>query len=262
MTILEKILTEKRKEVEALRQQTFQPYTTNKRIKPFSEIVRTKTTMAIIAEIKRASPSKGMINAHVDPVKQALQYEENGASAISVLTDTPFFKGSMEDLRKVRQVVDVPILCKDFIIDPIQIDRAQAAGANIILLIAAALDDDTLTRLYTYARARELEVLCEVHHANEMERVLAIGATLIGINNRNLNTFEVDIQTTNTLATMVTNPETILISESGIQTKTDVTQIAEAGAQAILVGETLMREKDLTGKMKELQIALPNKVRK
>src|SRR5690625_1363292 len=159
--------------------------------------------MSIIAEIKRASPSKGDINAAIDPVKQAKLYADNGASAISVLTDTPFFKGSMDDLRAVREVVNIPILCKDFMIDRIQIDVAKSAGANIILLIAAALDDNHLDKLYDYAKEHDLEVLCEVHNEEEMERVLKLGAKLVGINNRNLNTFKVDLKTTERLANMV-----------------------------------------------------------
>src|SRR5699024_8738257 len=149
----------------------------------------------IISEIKRASPSKGAINTDVDPVKQATAYEALGASAISVLTDKPFFQGSMDDLRAVRAAVDLPILCKDFMIDPIQIDEAKAAGANMILLIAAALDDAALKSLYTYSLEQGLEVLCEVHNESEMERVLSLGATIIGINNRDLNTFTVDLNT-------------------------------------------------------------------
>src|SRR5699024_9811511 len=173
--------------------------------------------MGIIAEIKRASPSKGMINEGVDPIKQAEIYAKNGANAISVLTDYPFFKGTMDDLRAVRAVVDIPILCKDFIIDKVQIDQAKAAGANIILLIAAALDDTDLTELYHYAKDLELEVICEVYDETEMERVLTLEPEIIGVNNRNLKTFEVELDNTAKLASMVTNPDTIFISESGIQ---------------------------------------------
>lgn len=260
MTILDKIITEKKKEVATLRHQTFEQ-TSDKKIKPFFERIKSKTTMGVIAEMKRASPSKGIINAAVDPVKQAKLYEENGASAISVLTDKSFFKGSMDDLRAVREAVGVPILCKDFMIDTVQIDQAKAAGANIILLIAAALLDEDLKRLYSYSKELELEVLCEVHDEAEMERVLNLGATIIGINNRDLKTFHVDLQTTNRLASMVTNPNTILISESGIQTKQDVETVANAGAEVILVGETLMRAHDMISTMEELQIPLPTKAR-
>jgi len=261
MTILEKILMEKRKEVKTLRNQTFDQKNIYQKVPPFTDMIKAKKTMGIIAEIKRASPSKGMINTDVDPIQQAKLYANNGANAISVLTDTPFFKGTMEDLRAVREAVDIPVLCKDFIIDSIQIDRAKAAGANIILLIAAALDEQQFIKLYNDAQERELEVLCEVHTEDEMERVLKLGATIIGINNRNLKTFQVDLTTTEKLASMVTDPNTILISESGIQTKEDVKTVATFGAEAILVGETLMRSENVAQTMLDLQIPLPKKAR-
>lgn len=287
MTILDKIIAEKRKEVAALKlsagenraepssasaeagtstslrkgENMSEPASIGGDILPkkdaFSAAVRKKNTMSIIAEIKRASPSKGMINADVDPVKQAKIYAESGASAISVLTDTPFFKGTMDDLRAVRAAVNMPILCKDFMIDPIQIDRAKAAGANIILLIAAVLDDAELTHMYDYAREQGLEVLCEVHDEVEMERVLKVGAEIIGINNRNLKTFEVDLETTARLARFVTDPDTILVSESGIETAEDVALVAEAGARVILVGETFMRAAAVGETMQSFQIPLP-----
>lgn len=261
MTILDKILHEKKKEVASLLNQTFEQQTNDKKVKRFSEIIHAQNKMGVIAEIKRASPSKGMINANVDPVTQAIQYEKYGASAISVLTDTPFFKGTMEDLTAVRKAVDIPILCKDFIIHSIQIDRAKAAGANIILLIAAALNDHDLKMLYDYAIEKELEVLCEVHNEKEIERVLTLDATLIGINNRNLKTFEVDLETTNRLAKMITNRETILISESGIETRSDVETVASAGAEVLLVGETLMRSNDIERTMNDLMIPLSHEER-
>ena len=261
MTILDKILIEKQKEVEKLRDQTFDQMFSNQAVQTFKQEIKEKSTMGIIAEIKRASPSKGMINENVNPIQQAKRYAENGASAISVLTDTPFFKGTMDDLRAVREVVDIPILCKDFIIDKIQIDRAKAAGANIILLIAAALNDQEMTALYYDAKEKDLEVLCEVHHEEEMERALKLGASIIGINNRNLKTFQVDLNTTARLAKMVSDPDTIIISESGIQTKRNVETIAKSGAQAILVGETLMRSDDIKQTINELQIPLPDKAR-
>ncbi|MEI3614368.1 indole-3-glycerol phosphate synthase TrpC [Pseudogracilibacillus sp. SO30301A] len=262
MTILDKIITEKKKEVAHLLNQTFDQVAIDKKVKPFQQIVNDKSTMSVIAEIKRASPSKGMINQNVDPIHQAKIYAENGASAISVLTDTPFFKGSMEDLRAIREIVDIPILCKDFIIDKIQIDRAKAAGANIILLIAAALTDADLKKLYEYSIENELEVLCEVHNKEEMERILNLNAKIIGINNRDLKTFHVDLDTTTRLASMVTDPETILISESGIQTKEDVETVAKARAKSILVGETLMRANNVAETIQHLQIPLStNKAR-
>lgn len=258
MTILDKIIAEKVNEVKALKKQTIEQKAYPK-IATFYERVKAKNTMAVISEIKRASPSKGMINEGVDPIKQAKIYADNGASAISVLTDAPFFKGSMDDLRAVRAIVDVPILCKDFMIDTIQIDVAKAAGANIILLIAAALDDAKMKELYDYALASELEVLCEVHNAEEMERVLQLDPKIIGINNRNLKTFEVDLGHTTQLAKMVTNPETILISESGIETRADVEEVATVQTEVILVGETLMRADDVAATLLDFQIPLTNK---
>lgn len=236
MTILYKILQEKEKEIKEYFNQTFDPID-YKPVTPFKQIVQSSNKINIISEIKRASPSKGNINQNVDPVLQAKQYEALGAAAISVLTDPAFFNGTMDDLRDVRKTVNVPILCKDFIIDKVQIDRAKAAGANIILLIVAALDDEKLEELYQYAQQLNLEILVEVHNEEEMERALKLKPEIIGINNRNLKTFEVDIATTERLAAMVTDPDTILISESGMKTKDDVIRARDVGAKAILVGE-------------------------
>ncbi|PAV30545.1 indole-3-glycerol-phosphate synthase [Virgibacillus profundi] len=258
MSILEKILTQKEKEVAQLVNQTFDQSVHKKGI-TFKEKVKASPNITVISEIKRSSPSKGAIDMKVDPVTQAKKYEAFGAGAISVLTDQTFFNGSMEDLKAVRKAVDLPILCKDFIIDTIQIDQAKAAGANIILLIAAALSDTELKGLYEYARNRDLEVLCEVHNEEEMLRVLELNPDIIGINNRNLKTFDVNLETTKRLAAMVKNKETILISESGIKTQGDVLQVSEAGADAILVGETLMQSTDLAKTFQDLQIPVYTK---
>ncbi|AXI07930.1 indole-3-glycerol phosphate synthase TrpC [Oceanobacillus zhaokaii] len=255
MSILEKILIEKEKEITALIDQTFIPVET-KKITTFKERVLAAKTMAVISEIKRSSPSKGEIKMTVDPVTQAKQYEANGAAAISVLTDKPFFNGTMDDLRAVRRAVDLPILCKDFIIHPIQIDQAKAAGASIILLIVAALSTTDLENLYHYARSLELEVLVEVHNEEEMNTALQLDPEIIGINNRNLKTFEVNLDTTEKLAAMVTNPDTILISESGMKTVADVKRARDAGAKAILVGETLMLADNLAQTFDELKVEL------
>ena len=164
MTILDKIIKEKEKEVTALKSGDVHfPVTSNGKIPTFREGVSGSSRMNVIAEIKRSSPSKGPIQMEVDPVSQAKEYEKSGAAAISVLTDQPFFKGTMDDLRAVREVVNLPILCKDFMIDQIQIDRAKAAGANIILLIVAALDHEELTSLYTYAKQLDLEEIGRAH---------------------------------------------------------------------------------------------------
>lgn len=255
MNILEKIIAKKEKEVAKLKRETFSQVKTGE-IPTLREKVTQEKKMSIIAEIKRASPSKGPIYMDVDPVLQAKEYERLGAAAISVLTDEPFFHGSMEDLQAVRKEVKLPILCKDFIIDPVQIDRAKAAGANIILLIVAALDQDTLQRLYHYAKQLALEVLVEVHDEAEMERALALGAKIIGVNNRDLKSFTVDLVMTEKLAAMVTDPDVIFVSESGIRTKADVETIAKTKAKVILVGETLMRSADLASTFKELRVPL------
>ncbi|WP_368653941.1 indole-3-glycerol phosphate synthase TrpC [Ornithinibacillus sp. 4-3] len=256
MTILDKILIEKAKEVEKLKEKTYDTASTYTG-QTFRERIRS-SHMNIISEIKRSSPSKGEIQMDVNPIEQAKTYEAHGATAISVLTDEPFFNGSMEDLRAVREVVNIPILCKDFMIHPVQIDRAKEAGANIILLIVAALQHNKLFHLYEYAKSLDLEVLVEVHNEDEMERALDLGADIIGINNRDLKTFEVDLETTDYLASMVIDPETIVISESGIRTKEDVETVAKAGANVILVGETFMRSNNLQATFEELQIPLKN----
>lgn len=259
MTILDKIIAQKKIEVEILGKQTIEQKSYPK-IETFYNRIKAKESMGIISEIKRAPPSKGMINEGIDPIQQAKLYADNGASAISVLTDEQFFKGSMDDLRAVRAIVDVPILCKDFMIDTVQIDLAKAAGANIILLIAAALDDAKMKELYDYAIAADLEVLCEVHDEEEMTRVLALNPKIIGVNNRNLKTFEVDLNNTIRLASMVTDPAIIFISESGIETRADVEKVAEVQTEVVLVGETLMRADDVAATLQDLQIPLAPKV--
>lgn len=259
MNILDKILLEKEKEVALLKSKSFDHTISHKKRMSFRERVAGSAKMNIIAEIKRSSPSKGPIQMDVDPIKQAKEYEALGAAAISVLTDTPFFNGSMDDLRAVREVVDLPILCKDFIIDQVQIDQAKEAGANIILLIVAALNYNDLTDLYAYAKKLDLEVLVEVHTEDEMERALNLDAKIIGINNRDLTTFEVDLETTEYLASMIIDPETIVVSESGIRTREDVGEVENSGANVILVGETLMRATDLPATFEELRIPLSAK---
>jgi indole-3-glycerol phosphate synthase len=254
MTILEKIVAQKEKEVFSLLNQTFDQEHSRKKVTPLSEALITSNQLGVIAEIKRSSPSKGAISLTVDPVTQAKQYEAYGAAAISVLTDKTFFNGSMEDLQAVSNAVNLPVLCKDFIIHPVQIDQAKAAGASIILLIVAALHEQQLNALYDYAKKLDLEVLCEVHDEKEMEIANNLNPDLIGINNRNLKTFEVDLHTTEELARLA-RPTSILVSESGIKTSADAQLAATAGARAILVGETLMRSKDLKGTFQALRVS-------
>lgn len=261
MTILRKILDEKRKEVAFIKRERLleKEEIIEKQVPSFYSLLERATTMGIIAEIKRASPSKGTIKAEVDPVFQATRYATSGVQAISVLTDTPFFQGTMEDLRQVRKAVDLPILQKDFFIDRIQIDRAKQAGANIILLIAQALEEKEMYELYHYAKEQGLEVLCEVHDEAEMERVLRLGAKLVGINNRNLKNFQVDLATTERLANLVQSEDVLLVSESGLASRQDVERVSKAGARAILVGERLMRAKEVEKTIETFQVPLPKK---
>ena len=213
--------------------------------------------VALIAEVKKASPSKGIIRADFDPVKIALEYEAAGASCLSVLTDEKFFQGSLDYLAAIRAAVGLPLLRKDFIIDPRQIREAVQWGADAILLIVAILDDRQLADLLRLATESGLTALVEVHNERELERALEAGAQLIGVNNRDLKTFTVDMGTTERIAMRLfsgpgTNHAALLVAESGIHTRADVQRLKRAGARAILVGESLMREADLGAKAREL----------
>ena len=214
--------------------------------------------VALIAEVKKASPSAGVICPDFDPVRIAKEYEAGGASCLSVLTDEKFFQGSLDHLRQIRKAVKLPLLRKDFIIDERQILEAIEWGADAILLIAAILSDAQLERFHSLAVEAGLATLVEVHDATELQRALAIGAQLIGVNNRDLKTFKVDLATTERLArTLIAGDPTIpsgtiLVAESGIHTPADVERLVRCGAQAILVGESLMQHGNIQAKMKEL----------
>ena len=200
--------------------------------------------VALIAEVKKASPSKGVICENFDPVRIAREYEAAGASCLSVLTDEKFFQGSLDYLRQIRQAVNLPLLRKDFIIDERQILEAIEWGADAILLIVAILDDARLRNFRELAEGAGLAALVEVHDETELDRALATGATLIGVNNRNLKTFHVDLTTTERLAAKLhSSPASgrLLVAESGIHTRADVERLKRAGSGAILVGESLMR---------------------
>lgn len=255
MTILAEILAKKAEEVAELKRD-YLPKKNKEtaRKNTLYESFMAADQMNIIAEIKRASPSKGMINPDVDPAKQAIDYQTAGAGVISVLTDQPFFKGTMADLVAVREVVDVPLLNKDFIIDEIQIDRANDYGADVILLIAAALPKERLETLYHYAINQGLEVLFEVHNQAELLVAQEIGAQIIGVNNRNLKTFEVNLGITEQLAEKIDLTTTLLISESGMRTTEDVIRVQKAGARGILVGETMMRSTNLPATFQALRV--------
>lgn len=207
-----------------------------------------QSQLAVIAEIKRASPSRGRFPVDIDPAAVTTDYLAGGAAAISVLTDEPFFQGSLADLEVAARVAHAharpaPVLRKDFILDEYQLLEALAFGADAILLIVAALEQHRLEHLYHTARALGLGVLVETHTAEEVQRALAAGAEVIGINNRDLRTFQVDLATTEQLAPMIP-PDRLIVSESGIFTPGDVRRVASAGARAILVGESLILTPD------------------
>jgi indole-3-glycerol phosphate synthase len=198
---------------------------------------------AIIAELKKASPSRGLIRADFQPAVLAGSLEAGGAAALSVLTEKKFFQGSLEYLEAASAAVKIPCLRKDFILDPFQILEARASGADAILLIIAALDDGTLKRLYEEAKRLDLDVLCEIHDREELERAVALGFTVIGVNSRNLHTMEVRPQTQIELAQWLPQ-EAMLVAESGIRTAADITAMRAAGYGAFLIGESLMRQPD------------------
>ena len=211
--------------------------------------------VSLIAEVKKASPSAGVIKEDFDPVKTAIEYEKAGASAISVLTDSKYFNGSIEDLKRAAKAVNIPVLRKDFIIDEDQIYEARMNGADAVLLIAAVLSDEQLSDFIKIARNLGMRAVVEVHDEEEMLRALKTPAKIIGINNRDLQTFKVDLQTTVRIASMVPkNRKIALVSESGIKTGEDVLLVKNAGACAVLVGEELMRQKDIAGKIRELRL--------
>lgn len=206
--------------------------------------------LGLIAEVKKASPSAGVIRLDFDPVQIAKAYEAAGASCLSVLTDEQFFQGSLKFLQEIRDAVQLPLLRKDFIINERQILESIEAGADAILLIVAILNDEQLSRFHSLARSAGLAALVEVHDEIEMQRALAADADMIGVNNRDLKTFTVDLATTERLAAMAKGR--ILVAESGINTRGDVERLERCGAQAILVGESLMRATNLEAKAAEL----------
>jgi indole-3-glycerol phosphate synthase len=216
--------------------------------------------VALIAEIKRASPSRGVLLADFDPLALATVYAANGAAALSVLTDARFFGGDLAHLAAVRAAVSVPVLRKDFVLDPYQVYEARAAGADAVLLIAAALDDARLTDLHALVTELGMAALVEVHSEAELERALALGVPLIGVNNRDLRTFAVDLGTTERLARLVPE-EVTLVAESGIFSADDVRRMGAAGARAVLVGEALVTAPDVAACVRELS-SQPRQVRR
>ncbi len=263
--ILEKIVWHKETEV-ALAQQSFALDAAMSYVKfappirNFSQAIRTSCHQpALIAEVKKASPSRGIIKSNFDPVAIAQAYERGGATCLSVLTDIKFFQGGFVNLSAIRQAVNIPLLCKEFIIEPYQIYIARLHGADAILLIAAILTDQDLMNLSAIARHLCMSVLIEVHTAQELERVmrspLNLATDLIGINNRNLETFTVDINNTKNLLSSLSDQQRsqiVWVSESGLYTNSDLQFVASHGANAVLVGESLIKQANIERSVKLL----------
>lgn len=257
MSILAQILEHKRREVAEAQART--PFAelesqlpTAPAVRPFAQALKREDgRVAVIAEVKKASPSKGVIREQFDPLHIAEVYARNGASAISVLTDERFFHGHLDYLRAIRQRVPVPLLRKDFLISRYQVLEARVAGADAVLLIVAALEDEPLADLLAYTRELGMDALVEVHTEVELRRALRAGATVIGINNRDLSTFHTTLEVTERLAPLVPS-DCVCVSESGIENAEDVRRVARAGAHAVLVGESLMRAEDLGARLREM----------
>jgi len=246
--ILERILRQKRNEVATAKRRCSE---SELRARPlwrearrgFRSALAARSGPAIIAEIKKASPSRGVIRSDFDPALHARQYERGGATCISVLTDEAFFEGKLADLASARTACSLPMLRKDFVIDEYQIVEARAWGADAVLLIVAALDQRSLRSLADFAKQEGLDVLVEVHDEQEMSTAVAAGAELIGINNRDLRTFVTTLETTRRLAPLAPRG-TLLVSESGIKSTADVESLRASGVRAFLVGEYLMAASD------------------
>lgn len=255
--ILQKIIERKKLEVKELRQRKLSASFPEFTPRNFARVLSEAPSMGIVAEVKKASPSKGIIRPDFDPLIIAERYFKGGAHAVSVLTDEQFFQGSIEYLSIVRDAVPIPVLRKDFLIDIVQIEQTARTGADALLLIAAALDDFQLKDLYQAALSFRIDPLIEVHSSVELERVLRLDPIMIGINNRDLNTFQTDLSTTLSLIKQIP-PSTLVVSESGIENGTQARMMRDAGVKALLVGESLMRKDDPSGLIKELSLVEEN----
>ncbi|QUY45084.1 indole-3-glycerol phosphate synthase TrpC [Acaryochloris marina] len=251
--ILEKIVWFKETEVEQMRESVSlldlrkQVATCEPPLSFIEALKDGKTQPALIAEVKKASPSKGVLRENFDPVAIAQAYEASGASCLSVLTDSEFFQGSFDYLQQIREAVGIPLLCKEFVIYPYQIYLARSRGADAVLLIAAILSDQDLTYFLKIIKSLGMTALVEVHTLPELERVMKVpGVELIGINNRDLETFTVDLQVTCQLLAQqraaLQNQNILVVSESGLHTSADLAQVKQAGAGAVLIGESLVKE--------------------
>lgn len=251
-TVLDSIVAQKREEIAAAKRRRSEAELERAAadappVRDFVAALRGAADVGLIAEIKKASPSAGLIRDDFDPVEIAKVYEAHGASCLSVLTDEQFFQGHLDYLTAVRRAVGCPVLRKDFVLDAYQVLEARAAGADAVLLIAECLDDADLRRLYDGITSLGMTALVELYEPANLDRVLALGPPLVGVNNRNLKTFVTDLKHTVHLAAKMP-PGVLLVSESGIRTREDVQRLKAAGCGAILVGETLMRSPDI-GKM-------------
>ena len=260
-TILDEIVATKRREVTAARlrmplEEMEVQAATAPPVRDFRAALAGPGPIQMIAEVKKASPSAGVIRADFDPIAIARTYQAHGAACISVLTDAPYFQGHLSFLARIRASVAIPLLRKDFLIDEYQVVEARLAGADAILLIAEILDDATLARLLARARDLGMAALVEFHDEANLPRVLAAGANLVGINNRDLHRFVTDLDRTLRLRDRIP-PEVLLVSESGIRTRRDVERLEAAGVSAILVGEALMRSDDIGRAVEQLLGLVP-----
>jgi len=254
--VLDRIVAHKRGEVAAAKaarpvEQLQEALSAAPPVRDFAAALKAAPWMGLIAEVKKASPSAGVIKADFDPLAIAARYQAAGANCLSVLTDENFFQGHLDYLKQIRETARVPCLRKDFLIDRYQVLEARVAGADAILLIAECLTDCELRDLYFYASELGLESLIEVYDPENLERVLKLEPALVGVNNRDLRTFTVDLDHTIRLAKQVPS-STLLVSESGIKTRADVERLKAAGVGAILVGETLMRSDDIAATVRQL----------
>jgi len=253
-TILDKIVADKKPELARIKRQvpiwSLREHARARQPLDFAAALRGEG-LKLIAEVKKASPSKGLLCPDFKPVTLAQTYAHNGAAAISVLTEANYFQGSLDYLEEIRRAVVIPLLRKDFIFDEYQVYEAASYGADAILLITAILEPPRLKELLSLCKELRLNALVEVHNEEELQKALLAGAGIIGINNRNLNTFKVDIDTTRRLRLLIP-PEHIVVSESGISTRENIGKMKECGVDAVLVGEALVTAKDIPSKMKEL----------